>query len=196
MFSSSEPVAARSNCSYSEPPCVCARLSDPRKHSRRAPPRAFSAWPLILPSKPSITSGFRNNLWRDCSSARWQAGAQTWTQTWTLPPDQRVVKVLWPPKSQDKLYGVWILFKSFDAKFEPSEVRFLRLMPSTGMYCNTCQYIPNMYWHVLGWNLACMKYWFVMYRPNTYLYFQYVPILTPIHSLIWSQCIPMQIDIS
>ena len=26
--------------------------------------------------------------------ARWPAGAQTWTQTWTLPPDQRVLKVL------------------------------------------------------------------------------------------------------
>ena len=45
----------------SETPCVCARPSDPRKQSRRAAPRA---WPLILPSKPSIT--FWNSLWRDC----------------------------------------------------------------------------------------------------------------------------------
>ena len=45
----------------SETPCVCARLSDPRKQSRRAAPRA---WPLILPSKPSIT--FWNSLRRDC----------------------------------------------------------------------------------------------------------------------------------
>ena len=28
--------------------------------------------------------------------ARWQAGAQTWTQPWTLQPDQRVVKILSP----------------------------------------------------------------------------------------------------
>ena len=65
--------------------------------------------------------------------ARWQAGAQTWTQTWTRPPDQRVVKVLKPPKSQhSKLCGVWILFKYVtDTKFEPSEVTFLRLMPRT-----------------------------------------------------------------
>ena len=54
---------------------VCARPSDPRKQSRRAPPRA---WPLILPSKPSIT--FWNSLRRDMI-ARWPAGAQTWTQT-------------------------------------------------------------------------------------------------------------------
>ena len=42
-------------------PCVCARPSDPRKQSQRAAPRA---WPLILPSKPSMT--FWNSLWRDC----------------------------------------------------------------------------------------------------------------------------------
>ena len=45
----------------SETPCVCARRSDTRKQSRRAAPRA---WPLILPSKPSIT--FWNSLRRDC----------------------------------------------------------------------------------------------------------------------------------
>ena len=44
----------------SETPCVCARPSDPRKQSRRAAPRA---WPLILPSKPSIT--FWDSLRRD-----------------------------------------------------------------------------------------------------------------------------------
>ena len=36
----------------SETPCVCARPSNPHKQSRRAAPRA---WPLIFPSKPSIT---------------------------------------------------------------------------------------------------------------------------------------------
>ena len=65
MFSSSEPVAASSYCSRVctdfETPCVCARLSNPPKQSRRAAPRA---WPLILPSKPSIT--FLNSLRRDC----------------------------------------------------------------------------------------------------------------------------------
>ena len=44
----------------SETPCVCARPSDPRKQFRRAAPRA---WPLILPSKPSIT--FWNSLRKD-----------------------------------------------------------------------------------------------------------------------------------
>ena len=57
-FSSSEPAATAAD---SETPCVCARPSDPRKQSQRAAPRA---WPLILPSKPSIT--FWNSLRRDC----------------------------------------------------------------------------------------------------------------------------------
>ena len=66
--------------------------------------------------------------------ARWSAGAQTWTQTRTLPPDQRVVSVLSPPISQHKQFPsrVWIHFLSVtDAKFEPNEVRFLMLMPET-----------------------------------------------------------------
>ena len=48
-----------------------------------------------------------------------------------LPPDQRVVKVLSPPKSQHKLCGVSILFKSVtDAKFEPSEVTLQSSCPA------------------------------------------------------------------
>ena len=61
MFSSSEPVAARSDCRRLGNASVCARQSYPRKQSLRAAPRA---WPLILPSKPSIT--FWNSLRRDC----------------------------------------------------------------------------------------------------------------------------------
>ena len=38
--------------------------------------------------------------------ARWPAVAQTWAQTWSLPPGQRVVKVLPPLKSQHKMCGV------------------------------------------------------------------------------------------
>ena len=79
------------------------------------------------------------NLWVPSRTAfreiaRWLAGAQTRTQTWTLLPDKLVVKVLEPMKSQHKLCEVWILFKSVaDAKFEPSEVTFLRLTPSAGL---------------------------------------------------------------
>ena len=69
MFSSSEPAATAAD---SETPCVCARPSDPRKQSWRAAPRA---WPLILPSKPSIA--FWNSLRRD---VRWPAAAWAWTQ--------------------------------------------------------------------------------------------------------------------
>ena len=60
-FSSSEPVAARSDCRRLGNASVCARQSYPRKQSLRAAPRA---WPLILPSKPSIT--FWNSLQSDC----------------------------------------------------------------------------------------------------------------------------------
>ena len=90
MFSSSEslllPAATASDY---ETPCVCACLSDQHKQSWRAAPRA---WPLILPSKPSNLQLPSGTAFREIAS--WPAGAQTWTQTWTLPPDQRVVKVL------------------------------------------------------------------------------------------------------
>ena len=45
---------------------------------------------------------------------RWQAGAQTLTHTWTLPPDQQIVKVWSALKSQNNLYGVWIHFRSVE----------------------------------------------------------------------------------
>ena len=92
----------------SETPCVCARPSYPRKQSRSAAPRA---WPLILP-------------------------------TVRLPDDRLGLKLglkleLSPQKSQHKLCGVWFLVKSItDAKFEPSEVRFLILMSQN---CNYIQ---------------------------------------------------------
>ena len=53
--------------------------------------------------------------------ARWLAEARTWTQTWTLPPDHRVVKVLSALKSQNKLCEVWILVRSVEnAEIEDS----------------------------------------------------------------------------
>ena len=84
MFSSSELVAARSDCRRLGN--ALKRPSDQGKQSRSAAPRA---WPLILPNQPSIT--FWSSLRRDCQMT---GGAWTWTQTWTVPPDQRVVKVL------------------------------------------------------------------------------------------------------
>ena len=87
----------------SETPCVWSLQSDLHKQSWRAAPRA---WQLILPSEAlnlQLPSGTALG-----EIARWQAGAQT------------------------KLCGVSILFKSVtDAKFEPSKVTFLILMPST-----------------------------------------------------------------
>ena len=91
--------------------CCPQRLQQTRKHpvfvlaSQTLPSRAWElpqelgSWlcplNLLLPAFREI--------------ARWPAGDQTWTQTWTLPPNQRVEKVWSPPKSQHKLCGVWIL---------------------------------------------------------------------------------------
>ena len=126
----SRPVATR-NLSRKHRVFVLARPTramcspvQPAHAEQESSSKSLASWQLILPSKPSMV------FWNR------QAGAQTFTQTWTLTPDQRVVKVLSPPKSQHKLWGVWSLFKSFtDAKFEPSEVKFLMLMPSTGKDC-------------------------------------------------------------
>ena len=80
-------------------PCVCTRLSNPPKLCRSAAPRA---WPLILQSNPSIV--FSNSLWEWLpGDQHWLAGAWTWTQTWTLPPDQWVVEVLSAQEPQNKI---------------------------------------------------------------------------------------------
>ena len=89
--------------------------------------------------QPSDSKGWNLGHWYTLREiARWPAGApsQTQTQTWTLPPDQRLwvvkVQVLLPPNSQHKLCGVWILFKSVtDVEFEQSE----GLMPLTDLKC-------------------------------------------------------------
>ena len=102
-------------------------LARPTRASRaRELPQELGSWFCPLKSL---------NLWLQSGTAfreiaRRQAGAQTWTQTWTQPSDQRVAKVLQPSKSQHKLCGVWILFRSVTGtKLEPSEVTFRRLMP-------------------------------------------------------------------
>ena len=85
------------------------RPSDPPKLCRSAAPRAlplnFQSKSLIVFSN-SLHSGLGSNLGL---GSNWQAGAWTWTQTWILPPDQRVEIVLSALKSQNNLCGVWIL---------------------------------------------------------------------------------------
>ena len=123
MFSSSVPAATAAD---SETPCVCARLSYLRKQCQSAAPRA---WPLVLPSKPSIVLEQPLGV-----IARWPAGAQTWTQTWTLLPDQRAVKVLSALKSQNKLCGVWILFRCVKkAEIEDIAETISTLIPPTAV---------------------------------------------------------------
>ena len=70
--------------------CQSPIWSKPPKLWRRAAPRA---WPLIMQLKPLIV--FWNSLWDSGAIARWQAGAQTWTKTWTVPADQRIVRFYW-----------------------------------------------------------------------------------------------------
>ena len=79
-----------------ETPCVCARHDRCPKSS--AIDFAVETFVCLL----------------EMPIARWQAGARTRTQTWTLQQDQRVVEVfkLSAPKSQNKLCGVWILLVS------------------------------------------------------------------------------------
>ena len=126
MFFSSEPTATTAD---SETPCACARPSNLHKQSRTAAP---SAWPLILPSKPLIT--FWNRLWRDCqmtgrgsilysnlNSATWPASCKGFIAS------EITALTVWSSNS----------FKFVtDAKFEPGEVTFLRLMPR----------LPNISW--------------------------------------------------
>ena len=115
----SRPAATAAD---SETPCFCACPSYSRKQSRRAAPRA---WPLILPSKPSELRLPSGTAFGEIT--RWPARAQTRTQTWTLPPDSDQLR-----NHSINCVEFEIFFKSVtDAKFEPSEVTFLRLMPCT-----------------------------------------------------------------
>ena len=78
---------------YSETPCVCACPSDLPKLCR---PGELPQEPLIFQSKLSI---FSWNSLREWWSDRWPAGAWTWSQTWTLPPDQLALRVLSAPRT-------------------------------------------------------------------------------------------------
>ena len=75
--------------------------------------------------------------------ARWQAGAQTWTQTWTLQRDQQVVKFLSALKSLNRLCGTWILFRSTeDTQIEASQQTISTLIPPSqnGSNCFKCDF--------------------------------------------------------
>ena len=93
-------------------------------------------------------------LWSDCQSTGW---AWTWTQTWTLPPDHLVVKVLSALKSQNKLCGVWILVRSVEnAKIEDSSELISTLIHQTACIRT------NMY--------AKIRSKIRLNTPHTYLY--------------------------
>ena len=93
-------------------------------------------------------------LWSDCQST---GRAWTWTQTWTLPPDHLVVKVLSALKSQNKLCGVWILVRSVEnAKIEDSSELISTLIHQTACIRT------NMY--------AKIRSKIRLNTPHTYLY--------------------------
>ena len=67
-------------------------------------------WPKLVPKSSAIQIDFAAKSY-DCFLgliARWWAGLISWTQTWTVQPDQgvAVVKVLSNQKSQNNLCGV------------------------------------------------------------------------------------------
>ena len=88
-FSSSEPVAARSDCCRLETPCVGARPSV--RHTQAVPEHG----PKVLAIGSTVKTFDCLLYFPSGVIARLQAGARTLTQTWILPPDhwQRVVKV-------------------------------------------------------------------------------------------------------
>ena len=70
-------------------------------------------------------------------TARWPAAAWTWTQTWTLAPDQPVVKVLSAQKSLNKLCGVWFLLRPIKMQKLRTAVNWFQvptLIPQTAFF--------------------------------------------------------------
>ena len=97
MFSSSEPVASSSDWSrLGNALCLCSPIM---------------IRPAVLESGSKSLAVSLNLRLHSVTAfgeiARWQAGAQTWTQTWTLLPDQQVAKVF---KFIAKPYFAWLRF--------------------------------------------------------------------------------------
>ena len=127
MFSLSKPVAASRDCNQlGNALCLILPVLSAQAVQEHCP--------LILQSKLSIV--FWNSL-LECLPDDLRAQTWQWTQTWTLQPDQLVVKVLSAPKSQNKVCGVWILFRSVkNVEFEDSTetVSILILQTGLGLY--------------------------------------------------------------
>ena len=118
-------------------PCVCARPSDTPKRCWSAAPRAR---PLILQSRPRMFSEIALEASESELIARWQAGAQTPTQFWTLPSNQRDVKVLSSTKSLNKLcrvesYYVCWKCQNWGKRWVVSSPHSPRLEPPSGFRC-------------------------------------------------------------
>ena len=101
---------------------MCSRIGQKKYHHLFLYLACFadSETHCVCPTRPSYDRALQQGLghWL-CSQnlrlspdnliARWPAGAQTWTQTWTMFPDQLVIKVLSASKVLvNKLSGIWI----------------------------------------------------------------------------------------
>ena len=107
ICSSSKPIVDRSDCSRLwNALCLCS----PVRPAQVVPGAAQELGRWFCPLNLRLPSGTAFG-----EIARWPAGAQTWTQTWTLPPDQLVVtwKVLSPPKPQQNLWSL----NSFEVRY-------------------------------------------------------------------------------
>ena len=101
FFNSSEQVEASSNCSWLDNTLYFCLPVRPAQAVLYLCPKSIA---IDFAVKPVTVVIFWNSL--HCPSgviAKWQPGAQTGTQTWTLQPDQQAVKVISAPKSLNKL---------------------------------------------------------------------------------------------
>ena len=108
IFTSSELVAASSNCSrLGNSLCLCLPLLP-----------VHPAQALLELGPKSLAIDFAVKTfdclldWPLAVIARWPAGAWSWTQTWTLQPEQWVVEIWSALKPQNNLCGVRIIFRS------------------------------------------------------------------------------------
>ena len=107
---SSEQVEVSSHCRLENMLCLCLPVCPAHAVLERCPKS------LSIDFSVKTFNCFLKQPWGVI--ARWQAGARTWPQAWTLLPDQRVVKGAL--KLQNKLCGVFVLRSVENAKIEDS----------------------------------------------------------------------------
>ena len=137
-FSSSEPVAARSNYRrLGNALCLISPVQPAQAVPERGPKSSASDGHWSSSQNLRLSSGIAFG-----SDFQMTGRGSNLDSTWTLPPDQRVVKVLSAPKSQNKLCRVLIHFRS-PKKAEIVDITetISTLIHRTVMHANTCWYV-------------------------------------------------------